>query len=360
MSIECVGNWLKSISFPSVNSFAKIGLVVGSLAITAKVTEKLYKRSVADRPFPHTPKECSPQARSFLATTVPFNMSSDPNIVLLVREAFRAGTQQISDRDKSLYIQAACEEMIGGVPVLIAIPKDYQENAKALIYIHGGAWTLGCPDHLYQIFAPVAYGVSLKTYAIKYRLAPEYPFPHGLDDCVAVYEELLKTHDPKNIFFLGDSAGASLCIAAVLKARDKGLSLPAAVGLYSPVVDIEKNSDTHFTLSGRDPVFLFEQSLEPSFRAYAKGQDPKNPQISVIHADFEQGFPPTTIHVGAREILLGDSCRLNEKLHNSGQNSSLHVFDGLWHGFTEHGFPESNRSIPLMNKFFLSHMKIAD
>jgi len=273
----------------------------------------------------------------------------------LIRNGFRAATIEVSNREKETYIQEAHEETIGGVSVLVFIPKEYKENSRALIYIHGGAWVLGAPDHLCQIFAAIAQQTSLKTYAINYRLAPEHPFPNGLDDCLAVYEELLKTHNSKDIFFLGDSAGANLCIATILKARDKGLELPAAIGVNSPVVDIEKNSDTHYTLAGRDPILLFEKSLAPPIEVYAKNQDPKNPLISVIHADFQKGFPPISIHVGAREILLGDAARLDEKLHNAGQQSALHVFDGLWHGVQERGFPESARTMKLMTQFFQSH-----
>jgi len=312
----------------------------------------------ADQPFPFTPKECSPEARSYLETTVPFpDPGSDPSVWRIIRDLFRESTQKVSDRDKEIYIEETHDEVIGGVPVLVATPKGFREKSKILIYIHGGCWTIGSPDHLYQIFAPISYGTGLKTYAIQYRLAPEFPFPHGLDDCLVVYKELLKTHEAKDIFFFGDSAGANLCIATILKARDQGVEMPAAVGLSSPVVDIEKNSDTHFTLAGRDPKFHFETGLEPAFKLYAKDQDPKNPLISVIYADFQRGFPPTEIHVGAREILLGDSCRLNELLHNAGQRSSLQVFDGLWHGVQEHGFPDSNRSILLMNQFFQSFLQ---
>lgn len=356
MAIQSFNSWLPNMSASNLKDFAKIGAVIGGLAIVGKVLHNIYKRSIADRPYPHIPPNLSQGAKVYLATATPVGGPvTDLAVWPLIRNGFRAATIEVSNREKETYIQESHEEIIGGVSVLVATPKEYQENSKALIYIHGGAWTFGAPDHLCQIFAPIAQQTSLKTYAINYRLAPEHPFPNGLDDCLSVYEELLKTHNPKDIFFLGDSAGANLCIATILKARDKGVALPAAVGVNSPVVDIEKNSDTHYTLAGRDPKLLFEKSLAPSIEVYATNEDPKNPLISVIHADFQKGFPPISIHVGAREILLGDAARLNEKLHNAGQQSSLHVFDGLWHGVQEHGFPESARSMKLMTQFFQSH-----
>lgn len=353
MAVQFLSSWISSVS---TSNLRVIGGVIGGVVVVGKVLYEIYKRSVVDRPYPRIPPDLSQPAKNYLQIATPVGGPiTGPDIWPLIRNGFRAATSEVSNREKEAYIQEVREEKIGGVPVFVATPKNYQENSRALIYIHGGAWTLGAPDHLYQMFAPIAEHTSLKTYAIKYRLAPEHPFPCGLDDCLAVYEELLKTHDPKDIFFLGDSAGANLCIATILKAREKGLKLPAAVGVNSPVADIEKNSDTHYTLFGRDPKLNFEKSLAPCIEVYAKNQDPKNPLISVIHADFAEGFPPISIHVGAREVLLGDAARLNEKLQNADQRSSLHVFDGLWHSVQEHGFPESARSMKLMAKFFREH-----
>lgn len=319
-----------STAFTSLKTAARIGVAVGGLVILGKVLYEIYKRAVADRPFPHVPFSLSLQARQYLQTATPVGGPvTNPLDWINIRAGFRGATIEASNRAKADYIAEFYERMINGVLVLVATPKDYEENSRALIYIHGGAWTLGDPNHLYQIFAPIAHATSLKTYAINYPLAPEAPFPAGLNACLDVYKKLLETHKPEDIFFLGDSAGANLCIATILKARELGIAMPAAVGVNSPVVDLEKNSDTHFTLAGRDPKLLYEKSLLPSIEAYAGDTNLQDPLLSVIHADFTKGFPPITIHVGSREILLGDAARLNEALHNAGQSSSLHVFDGL-------------------------------
>lgn len=344
----------------SLKAAARIGVAVGGLVILGKVLYEIYKRAVADRPFPYVPSNLSAEAKQYLQTATPVGgRVTDPLGWINIRAGFRQATIKVSERIKEAYIQKSHEFlMVNNATVLVTTPKDYQENSRALIYIHGGAWTLGDPNHLYQIFAPIAHATSLKTYAINYPLAPEDPYPAGLNACLAVYQKLLETHNPKDIFFLGDSAGANLCIATILRARESGIAMPAAVGVNSPVVDLEKASDTHFTLAGRDPKLLYEQSLLPSIEAYAGDTNLQDPLLSVIHADFTKGFPPITIHVGSREVLLGDSARLNEALHNAGQSSSLHVFDGLWHGVQEHGFErESSRSTRLMAEFFKSHFR---
>lgn len=338
----------------------KLGAVACFAALTAKKIYDIFQNKPDEpKPFPHVPSGLSLQARKYLSSATPVGGEvTDPKLWALFRKGFREATIDVSNRDKEAHIAKSEDIQIGGVPVLVATPKNYEENSKVLVYLHGGAWTLGAPDHLYQIFAPISNALSLKTYAINYRLAPENPFPAGLDDCLNVYEELLKTHKAKDIFFFGDSAGANLCIATILKARNQGLDMPAAVGLNSPVVDAEKNSGSHYTLAHRDPKLLFEKSIAPSLKAYIASQNPQDPLISVINGDFTKGFPPCTIHVGSREILLGDAARLHEKLSVSGCDSSLYVFDGLWHGVQEHGFPESERTMKIMARFFSSCQKM--
>lgn len=353
MAIQTLNSWIQSGS--SLNNVVKLGALVAGAAIAGKACYGIYKRSIQERPFGYIPPHLSPEAKAWYAAATPVgDPITDPSLWPIIRKGFSDATIAVSIRERDTYIQETHEKMIGSVPVLVAIPKDYKPNDRAFVYIHGGGWALGNYMHLIQIFAAIAHKTSMKTYAINYRLAPEHPFPKGLDDCLEVYKELLKTHKPEDIFFLGDSAGANLCIATILKARDAGLPLPAAVGLNSPVVDLEENSVTYRTFEGRDPKI---KSLASCVEAYAQGQDLKNPLMSVIHADFKEGFPPTTIHVGGTEVLLGDAARLDEKLTLSGQQSSLHVFDGLWHGVQEHGFPESEPSFEMMSQFFRSHFK---
>src|SRR3990167_9545835 len=199
MAIQLFSNWFPNVSVSNLKDCAKIGAIIEGLAVAGKVLYEIYKRSIVDRPYPCIPPSLSLSAKNYLTTATPIGGPvTDLAVWPLIRNGFRAATIEVSNREKETYIQEAHEETIGGVPVLVATPKEYQENSKALIYIHGGAWTLGAPDHLCQIFAPIAHKTSLKTYAIIYRLAPEYPFPYGLDDCLAVYEELLKTHNSKD------------------------------------------------------------------------------------------------------------------------------------------------------------------
>ncbi|KAK4185566.1 hypothetical protein QBC35DRAFT_300716 [Podospora australis] len=122
---------------------------------------------------------------------------------------------------------------------------DYQERKKngdpgnrVMLYVHGGAYYFGSVDeHRYQI---QRHARKLKARAIapRYRLAPQFPFPCGLQDCLATYLYLITLQEPNTIILAGDSAGAGMVLSMLVILRDRGLPLPAGAVLISPWVDL--------------------------------------------------------------------------------------------------------------------------
>ena len=87
--------------------------------------------------------------------------------------------------------------------------------------------------------------------AVLYRLAPEHPFPAGVDDAVAVYKELLKTYKPSHIVIYGTSAGAIMTGEVAVKLKQLGLPMPAALGIFSGIGDFARPGDSApFSLCG--------------------------------------------------------------------------------------------------------------
>lgn len=112
------------------------------------------------------------------------------------------------------------------------------KGSRVILYIHGGAYYFGSPDeHRYQITRHVR---KLKARALvpRYRLAPQFPFPCGLQDALAAYLQLLEEHDPSTILFMGDSAGGGMILSLLVLLRDQGIRLPAGAILLSPWVDL--------------------------------------------------------------------------------------------------------------------------
>jgi acetyl esterase/lipase len=105
----------------------------------------------------------------------------------------------------------------------------------------------------------------------------------------------------------------------------------------SPALDGAGASDTHRTLDGHDPLIRSNRgrNAQRLFQFYAPGEDLKNPMVSPIYGDFTD-LPPMLIHVGSREVLLGDAARLAEASRQEGVKSTLRVFDGMFHLFHMH------------------------
>lgn len=111
-------------------------------------------------------------------------------------------------------------------------------SRRIMLYIHGGAYFFGSVDeHRYQMQRH-ARKLKARVFAPRYRLAPQYPFPCGLQDCLAAYLYLLTLHAPSEIILAGDSAGGGMVVSILCLLRDQGLPLPAGAVLISPWVDL--------------------------------------------------------------------------------------------------------------------------
>ena len=232
----------------------------------------------------------------------------------------------------------------GGVPAERVIPHDTPRD-RCLLYLHGGAWCLGSPRTHRRLVADLASGAGVRAVSVDYRLAPEHPYPAGLDDCVAAYRWLLERRvDPSRIVVAGDSAGGNLAAALLLRLRDDGIPLPAGAVLLSPATDLAGTGASFATRKAVDPFFSGIDAA-PFFDAYAGGRDVRDPYLSPLYGDL-QGLPPLLIHVGDHEVLLDDSVRFAERARDAGVEARLVVWPGMFHVFQTFApfLPEARRA----------------
>ena len=131
----------------------------------------------------------------------------------------------------------------------------------------------------------------------------------------------------------GDSAGGGLVAGSVLKMRDEGVGIPAAIVLWSPWTDVTGEGDTYVTLKDDDLFISEDLMLENMAGAYANIADQKSPYVSPIYGNFSNGFSPALIQVGTKEILLSDSVRLYQALDQADIPVKLDVYEGMPHVF---------------------------
>jgi epsilon-lactone hydrolase len=221
---------------------------------------------------------------------------------------------------------------VGDVPVFVVTPEGFAETDDGGVYldVHGGAFTMGFGDACRASARLTAEGVQMKTWAVDYRTPPDHPYPAPLDDCLAVYRHLLEVESPERIVVGGQSAGGNLAAALVLRARDEGLPMPAALVLLTPEADLTESGDSFATMLGLDPVLT--SSLAESITLYAGGHDLADPYLSPLFGDFSPPFPPTLLQAGTRDLFLSNAVRMHRRMRAAGVDAELHVFEAMPHG----------------------------
>ena len=238
-------------------------------------------------------------------------------------------------------------------------PKGVDRNIGTqgtLLYLHGGGYILGSPDTHRAMVASLVRNANTRALLIDYRLAPEHPFPAGVEDAVKAYRWLLDQGiAPDTITVAGDSAGGGLTMALLLSLRDAGIPLPAGAALLSPWTDLAMSGWTHITHRKRDPMISLDGALLAA-RHYLGATNPTNPLASPLYGQFD-GLPPLFIHVGGNEILLDDSLRLADRARTAGVHVEIKVWNDLPHVFQAASFlPEARQSLKEIAAFLKTQM----
>ncbi len=200
------------------------------------------------------------------------------------------------------------------------------ERSTAVLYLHGGAYTIGSISTHRSLAAHLARESSSAVYVLDYRLAPENPYPAGLNDAVAAFRELVKTHGfaPDRIAIGGDSAGGGLTVATARHLVDDGMN-PAALALISPWVNPGAR-DAHIP---RDIVVNTAWSYSAA-EAYLGDGDPSDQGYAPLLGDLT-GLPPIVMHVGTAEVLYPQITTFHEKLLASDVEVEYVEYEKLWH-----------------------------
>ena len=228
----------------------------------------------------------------------------------------------------------------------------------AYVDIHGGGFTSGGGEMCELLARIRASDYGAEVFEVDYRLAPEHPFPAGLDDCVAAYKEILQHYDAGNLVLGGSSAGGNLAAALLLLAQDAGLPMPAAVLLQTPALDFTQSGDSYQTNRLLDVNLRGGGGGGPSL--YTAGTDVTHPYVSPLFGDFTRGWPPTLLTTGTRDLLLSDTVRMHRALRRAGVRAELHVAEASPHGgFMGANAPEDAEVMAECRQFIYSAWGIA-
>ena len=189
------------------------------------------------------PPDLSAEAKKSLSRQVPD--SNQPESLDDRRKHTDTWQAHAGEVAKGIYPVNLATQTMAGVAVRVitplAIPPENRD--RVLINLHGGGFNSDSGSLSESI--PIANLAQMKVISVLYRLAPEHPFPAGLEDAVAVYKVLLKTYRPEHIGIYGTSAGAILTAEMAVKLKQLGLPLPGTLGIFSGLGDFSREGRFH-------------------------------------------------------------------------------------------------------------------
>jgi acetyl esterase len=230
------------------------------------------------------------------------------------------------------------DETIAGVPCRVF---NRGSGRGTYLHFHGGAMMLGSPRMNDVTNGETAKALDVTVVSVDYRLAPEHPFPHGGDDCLAVAAAVLEADD-RPVVVGGESAGGYYAALTLLRIRDElgAVDRVRGANLVFGVFDL---SGTPSNLFGSRPSDV-PDILDPELAAfvlevYLPGRTPheaKDRMYSPLYADLSN-LPPALFTVGSADHLLDDSLFMATRWQAWGNEAELAVYPDCIHGFT--GFP---------------------
>ena len=223
---------------------------------------------------------------------------------------------------------------------------------------HGGGFVTGSTKTVRPLTSELVKRTGYNLYSIRYRLAPEHPFPAAPEDCFQAYCALERKYGGGGIVIMGESAGATLVLSSVLRAKDEGISLPACAVVIAPAVQFDQIFPSHKDNLETDCMV---SNLSEEVRAtYLISDDPtiiRNPYAAPYYGDYT-GFPPTLIIVSDSEVLRDDSVFLHEKMKRAGAESRLHLYHNMMHIFpVAPSLPESKEALREIKDFISEKSK---
>lgn len=219
----------------------------------------------------------------------------------------------------------------GGVPALWCIPPGGASD-RAVLYFHGGGFVIGSRFSHRKLGGHLANATGARVLVLDYRLAPEHPFPAQIDDAVAAYKWLLgQGIRPEHIATCGDSAGGNLATSVVLKLRDLGEPLPAAIAPLSPWYDMEAKLPGLETNAATDAI-VQKPLLEALAGMFLGGASPSDPLTNPLYAD-PTGLPPMFLNAGGYETIGDNATTFADKAKNAGVDVTMAVTPERQHVF---------------------------
>ncbi|MBV6761755.1 alpha/beta hydrolase [Rhodococcus opacus] len=221
----------------------------------------------------------------------------------------------------------------------IYLPADLSDRAPTLVWIHGGGYVVGTADEDDSYCARIASDLAIGVVSVDYRLAPEYPFPSGFEDCCAVTTAVaartgaFSRLGEGKILIGGASAGAGLAAAVALRLRDSGLAVLSGQILLYPFIDSTLSSDSMRRYA--DAAIFNAHDAEVCWQHYLGERRSAPPTYASPSASTDlEGLPPAYVAAAGADCLHDEAVDYALRMRRAGISVELHSFPDVPHGFT--------------------------
>jgi acetyl esterase/lipase len=223
---------------------------------------------------------------------------------------------------------------------------------RILLYLHGGSFAFRFPNIHAALAARLCRTLQARALIPDYRLAPEHPFPAAPDDCHAAYRWLAAVRgDTRDIVLVGDSAGGTLALVTLHRARVAGEPMPACAGAPVPGSGLHAAQPQHVRepAARSAPAARRADGAAAALRSLPRALHPS--RGSPLFADFT-GFPPLFFQAGSTELLRDEATRAAEKAFEAGVDVEFELWPRALHVFQAALFlPESALAIDNIARF---------
>lgn len=196
---------------------------------------------------------------------------------------------------------------------------------KVLLYLHGGSLAAGSVNSHRALVSHIATKLQAKILFVEYALAPEHPFPAGMNDVVNVYKSLVTNKRAAKIALMGDSAGGGILLSFLGEIQSIKTIQPIGIIMISPWLDLNCSNASYETNKKSDPI-LKKEDLKKFADYYSSGNSSSNPWNVKL-----KNPPPSFLMVAANEILVDDSKKLYERLKEKQKSTTIRIYENQTH-----------------------------
>jgi acetyl esterase len=243
-------------------------------------------------------------------------------------------------------IARVTDDVVAGVPVRL-----YEHDrppAGLVVYFHGGGFCIGSVGLMDNVARGLAYSSEAMVVSVGYRLAPEHPYPAGLDDCEAVTRWALANASqfdvsPDRVVVAGESAGGNLAAAVTLRLQSN-VDVPLA-GQVLMYPGVDANSSTHRSRQEFAGIVISRANMDWYWERYSAGRDlTRDPFAAPLQAESLGGLPPAIVVLGGCDPLRDEGRLYAGRLRDDGVEVEERCYPGQPHGFINLELPAADEA----------------